>query len=70
MAKKNKEVKLEELSAEEKMKYEIAAEMGLLDQVMQMGWNSLSAKDTGRIGGVLSNRRRKMKESMDKGVKG
>ena len=33
------------------MKYEIAEEMGLLDRVLSDGWKSLSAKETGRIGG-------------------
>ena len=40
--KKQKEIKLEELTREEKMKYEIAEEVGLLDRVMTDGWRSLS----------------------------
>lgn len=51
---KEKEVKAYlagELLPEERMKYEIAEEMGLLDQVLNEGWKSLSAKETGRIGG-------------------
>lgn len=40
------------------MKYEIAEEMGLLDQVLNEGWKSLSAKETGRIGGLMTKRRR------------
>ena len=39
--KKQKEIKLEELTREEKMKYEIAEELGLLDRVMTDGWRSL-----------------------------
>ena len=35
--KKQKEIKLEELTREEKMKYEIAEELGLLDRVMTDG---------------------------------
>ena len=58
MAKKEKEIRLEELSAEEKMKYEIAEELGLLDKVMTEGWRSLSSKETGKIGGLVSKRRR------------
>lgn len=57
--KKKTEIHLEELSAEEKMKYEIAAEMGLLERVLTDGWESLSAKDTGRIGGKIGSRRHK-----------
>lgn len=46
------------LSEEEQMKYEIAQEMGLLDQVLTDGWRSLSAKETGRIGGLITKRKR------------
>ncbi len=56
--KKKKPIKLEELSKEELMKYEIAEELGLLDQVMTEGWRSLSSKETGRIGGLLAKRKR------------
>ncbi|MFT3983233.1 MAG: small, acid-soluble spore protein, alpha/beta type [Lachnospiraceae bacterium] len=49
----------QELSEEEKMKYEIAAEMGLLDRVLTDGWESLSAKETGSIGGKLGSYRRR-----------
>ena len=56
--KKNKPIKLEELTQEEKMKYEIAEELGLLDKVMQEGWRSLSSKESGRIGGLMTKKRR------------
>ena len=32
------------MSREERMKYEIAQELGLLDQVLEEGWKTLSAK--------------------------
>ncbi len=50
---------LEELSNEERMKYEVAKELGLYDKVLKEGWRSLSAKETGRIGGIVSRRNRK-----------
>ena len=50
----------DELSKEEKMKYEIAEELGLLDQVLKGGWRSLSAKETGRIGGLMTRRKKKV----------
>ena len=56
--KKDKPIKLDELTQEEKMKYEIAEELGLLDKVMQEGWRSLSSKETGRIGGLMTKKRR------------
>ena len=58
---KDKEVKAYlhgELSPEEQMKYEIAEELGLLDRVLESGWKSLSAKETGRIGGIMTRRRK------------
>ena len=51
------------LTPQEKLKYEIAEEMGLLDRVLTDGWRSLSAKETGRIGGLMTRRR---KEKMKK----
>ena len=50
-----------ELSAEENMKYEIAREMGVLDQVLESGWRSLSAKETGRIGGLITRKKREIR---------
>lgn len=58
---KDKEVKAYlagELTEEEKIKYEIAEELGVLDKVLENGWKSLSAKETGRIGGLMTRRRR------------
>ena len=51
-------VRLDQLTEEEKMKYEIADELGLLDRVMKDGWKSLSSKETGRIGGILARKRK------------
>jgi hypothetical protein len=44
------------------MKYEIARELGLLDKVRQVGWAGLSAKETGRIGGLIGRRKHAPKE--------
>ncbi len=66
---KEKEVKAYlagELLPEERMKYEIAEEMGLLDRVLNEGWKSLSAKETGRIGGLMTKRKRETEERMEK----
>lgn len=56
--KKNKKIDLKNLEPEEKLKYEIAEELGLLDRVLQDGWRSLSSKETGRIGGMITRRKR------------
>ncbi|NLK68482.1 MAG: small, acid-soluble spore protein, alpha/beta type [Clostridiaceae bacterium] len=42
----------------EKLKLEIAKELGLLEKVQKEGWKSLSAKETGRIGGLLSKKKK------------
>ena len=39
----------------------MAEELGLLDKVLETGWKSLSAKETGRIGGLMTKRRREEK---------
>lgn len=58
MAKKQRDINLKDLAPEEKLKYEIAEELGLLDKVLAEGWKSLSSKETGRIGGLVTKRRR------------
>jgi len=40
------------------MKYEIAAELGLMDKVEATGWKSLTARESGRIGGILAKRKK------------
>lgn len=60
--KKNKPIKLEELTQEEKLKYEIAEELGLLDRVMEEGWRSLSSKETGRIGGLMTKKKKALEK--------
>ena len=47
------------------MKYEIAGELGLLDKVKEFGWKSLSAKETGRIGGLMTKRKRENQKTKD-----
>lgn len=49
------------LSRDEKRKYELARELGLLDRVRQVGWAGLSAKETGRIGGLIGQERKQSK---------
>lgn len=55
--KKDQPIDLSKIEPEEKLKYEIAEELGLLDQVLEKGWKSLSSKETGRIGGLLNKRK-------------
>ncbi|MBO5229071.1 MAG: small, acid-soluble spore protein, alpha/beta type [Lachnospiraceae bacterium] len=64
MPKKEKEIDLNNLTPQEEMKYEIARELGLLDKVLESGWKSLSAKETGRIGGLMTKKRAKKTEEV------
>ncbi|PHV70890.1 small acid-soluble spore protein alpha/beta type [Sporanaerobium hydrogeniformans] len=57
---KNKEKLFDALSPDEKMKLEIAEELGLLGKVQAGGWKSLSAKETGRIGGLMTKKKREL----------
>ena len=57
-SKKKIPVRLEDLTPDEKVKYEIAEELGLLDRVMKDGWKSLTSKETGRIGGLIKKKKR------------
>lgn len=58
--KKEQEIDLEHIKPEEAMKYEIAKELGYLDKVMSTGWKSLTAKESGRIGGIMTKRKREL----------
>lgn len=62
MAKKEKKIDLNNLKPEEELKYEIASELGYLDKVLTGGWKSLTAKESGKIGGLMTKRRREQKQ--------
>ncbi|MDF2614699.1 MAG: small acid-soluble spore protein alpha/beta type [Clostridia bacterium] len=66
---KNKEKLFDALSPHEKMKLEIAEELGLLDKVQNGGWKSLSAKETGRIGGLMTKRKRQLSTQTEEAAK-
>ena len=54
--KKNKNKKIE--TENDKLKYEIAKELGLMDKIYEVGWAGLTAKESGRIGGIMTARKR------------
>ena len=62
MPESEKSIKWDELSPDDRLKYEIAEELGLLEQVKDQGWKSLSAKETGRIGGLMTKKKRERRE--------
>lgn len=64
MAKKKKDEPFDpkNLTPEELLKYEIATELGLSDKVLKHGWKSLTSKESGRIGGLVTKKKREMKK--------
>ncbi|ONI38062.1 small acid-soluble spore protein alpha/beta type [Candidatus Epulonipiscium fishelsonii] len=59
----SKEKLFDALPLDQKMKLEIAEELGLLEKIQEGGWKSLSPKETGRIGGLMTKRKREMKKA-------
>ena len=63
MKKKKIEVKapedIEKVEEADRAKWEIALELGLFDKVVESGWKSLTSRESGRIGGILSSRKLK-----------
>jgi len=51
--------------SQELLKFEIANELGLAEKVLKFGWKSLTAKETGKIGGLVSKRKKSMKEGKE-----
>lgn len=61
MAKEKKEM-WGKLTKEDLLKYEVAEELGLLEKVQRSGWKSLSAKESGKLGGMIATKKRQMKK--------
>lgn len=51
------------LKPEDKLKYEIAEELGLLDKVQQYGWKSLTSRESGKIGGLINKKKREKQKA-------
>ena len=51
------EINLSELDVDVQKKYEFAKELGIYDKVLEKGWGSLTAEETGRVGGMLRKRK-------------
>lgn len=45
------------------MKYEIASELGLMDKVLEVGWKGLTARETGKIGGIMGKRKNDLRKN-------
>lgn len=55
---KKKPVDITKITEEEWPKYELAKELGYFDRILKEGWGSLTAKESGRIGGLLHKRKK------------
>lgn len=62
------EIKLRKFKPEDRLKYEIAEELGLLDKVLKDGWKGLTAKETGKIGGMVTKKKKELKEKELEGI--
>ena len=51
------EINLSDLVVDVQKKYEVAKELGIYDKVLEKGWGSLTAEETGRVGGMLRKRK-------------
>ncbi len=60
-----KEKLFDALPDDQKMKLEIAEELGLLDKIQSDGWKGLTPKETGRIGGLMTKRKRELKKKAE-----
>lgn len=60
-----KSAEFDKLELHDRLKYEIAEELGLLEKVREGGWKALSSRETGRIGGMMSRRRRAMEKEQN-----
>lgn len=56
------EINLSELDADVQKKYEVAKELGIYDKVLEKGWGSLTAEETGRVGECSEKERTPGKE--------
>ncbi len=50
------------LTPEERLKYEIAQELGLLPKLRRVGWAGLSTAESGRIGGLVGAKLRQRRK--------
>ena len=50
---------LRPMTEQERMKYEAATELGLIDRLLEVGWGGLTAGETGQIGGRVAQMKRR-----------
>ena len=63
--KKDQKIDLNNLTPEEQLKLEIAEEIGVFNKVIKSGWRSLSAKESGKIGGMMAKRKKQLNKGQE-----
>ena len=63
--KKDQKIDLNNLTPEEQLKLEIAEEIGVFDKVIKSGGRSLSAKESGKIGGMMAKRKKQLNKGQE-----
>jgi len=53
MARSRKPVNPQSENALDRMKFEVASELGIADKVRSQGWNTMTSADCGRVGGHM-----------------
>lgn len=48
------------MTEQERMKYEAANELGLMNRLLSVGWGGLTAVETGRIGALVAQKMRRL----------
>ncbi len=66
MARSKKPVNPGAENALDRMKFEIASELGIAEKVRSQGWSTMTSADCGRVGGQMV---RKMIEQYESGLK-
>ena len=59
----DKKKKKKELTKDDLLKLEIAEELGLADKIKDIGWGGLTAKESGKIGGIMTSRKAREKKN-------
>ncbi|MDR3050450.1 MAG: alpha/beta-type small acid-soluble spore protein [Oscillospiraceae bacterium] len=49
----------------ERLKYQVAEELGLMPKVLQVGWPGLTTAESGRVGGIVARRMRDARQPGD-----
>lgn len=56
MARSNKPVNPASENALDRMKFEVASELGIAERVRSSGWSTMTSADCGRVGGQMVRR--------------